>query len=60
MLLVSLFNLEGLCKIIERMNTGREETRAKNRGLDQTKMIRKREMWGDPEGTARQTIPTNS
>ena len=42
------------------MNTGREETRAKNRGLDQTKMIRKREMWGDPEGTARQTVPTNS
>lgn len=35
----SLFNLAGLCEIIERLNTGREETRVKYGGLDQTKMI---------------------
>ena len=42
MLVVSLSNLAELVDIIERMNIGREETRAKNKGLDRTKMIRKR------------------
>lgn len=43
LLVVSLLNLAELGEIIERMNIGREETRAKNKGLDQTKMIRKKE-----------------
>lgn len=43
LLAVSLFNLAELGEITERMNIGREETRAKNKGLDQTKMIRKKE-----------------
>lgn len=42
MLVVSPSNLAELGDIIERMNIGREETRAKNKGLDRTKMIRKR------------------
>ena len=43
MLVVNLSNLAELGDIIERMNIGREEMKAKNKGLDQTKMIRKRE-----------------
>ena len=43
LLVVSLLNLAELGEIIGRMNIGREETRAKNKGLDQTKMIRKKE-----------------
>lgn len=37
-LVISTFNLAGLDEIMPRVNTDREEMRAKNQALDQTKM----------------------
>lgn len=37
-LVISTFNLAGLDEITQRANIGREEMRAENQALDQTKM----------------------